>query len=313
MAAPILTTRRHILRKTFFHAVLPLMLAAPAASAMASDAITAANNTIGLAIGGQNLAYHESPEGTALNIPSTIGTGSAALPDGYLDSQIGTMPALSLSASRQGEVLGIPDVFTALNVMGAMGTTEYVGSQYTQHCNGIPGTSWYCSASWPSLDPHTRRDKTYTLDVLAKIGKAFPIGQRAQVTPYVSVGAHGLDRHMNRYWHLLAGPGVLVQYAVTGKLVVGADLAVQEVFSAHARESGVNYSLGSRPAVGLGLSADYAVTRRLHLTASYNLQRFRYGASPTQRNPSSNWKPYAFEPSSKTAIQSVMVGIAWAY
>lgn len=314
--APVLPASR-ALREAFHHVLVPLLLAAPAAHALANDAITAANNTIGLAIGGQNIAYHESAEGAWLNVPSTTGTGSAALPDGYLDSQIGTMPALSLSASRQGELFGIPDVFTALNVTGAMGTTTYIGSKYTKHCNGVPGTSWYCSSAWTSLDPHTERDREIMIDVLTKVGKSFPIGARAQITPYLAFGGRWWNQNVGDYhplyrWNLITGPGVLAQVAVTSKLVLSLDLAVLETFGAHTQANEVDFQQGSRPAFALGLTTDYAISKRLHMTVSYNARLQRYGASASQKT---GWAsmPYAQEPDSKMTTQSVMVGLAWSY
>ena len=283
-----------------------------------NSAITSANNEIGLSIGGENIAYHEHYD-RAETWPSTS--------DGDLDSQIGTMPALALNFSRQGALFGVSNVFLALNVSGAVGKTEYTGTTIYQHCRGIiPGTN-YCSSYWPEYGPYSEHDTEATVDVAGKIGKAFPLGARAQVTPYVTIGGHLWNRNVasqngdDYYWNLEAGPGVLIQYAATNRLVLGVDLAALESFAAHAHENGTDFRLGSRPMLTASLSADYAVSKRFHLTARYTVEHFRYGASPSENcSPGETVGPFgtqgpmcSFEPSSWTTTQAMMVGASYAF
>jgi opacity protein-like surface antigen len=278
---------------------IAIAMAACCASAHADDAITAANNEIGLTIGGENIAYHES----AKEVQNPAG------PDGYLDSNIGTMPAVGLNLTRQGALFGIEGVYLSLNVSGAVGKTEYTtGSAVYQQCSGIPGTSSYGTFCDSLLGRYSESHSNFTVDAAAKIGKAFMIGSHAQLTPYLEYGVHEWQRSLSfcdcNYSHQEIGPGVLVQYALTRRLVMSANVSVTETLNARAREDGVDYRLGSRPVETVGLGIDYALTRRVHATASYSLQHFRYGASPVIAG--------SLEPNSWTTNQAVMLGLAYA-
>ncbi len=272
------------------------------ATAYAGETITNTNNEVVVSVGGQNLAYHE--------VPSSLASAPVRQ-DGYFDSNIGTMPAFGLDVTRQGTLAGISNVFLALDMTGAVGKTEYTGTAFSTQCNGIPTSILVCS---PVSRPHAERDSEFTFDVDAKIGKAIPLGSRAQVTPYVTVGAQVWDRNAawlngdDSYRQWDAGTGILVQCAATNRLVLGVDVALEEVFGAHAHEDGVVYPLGSRPLLAAALSADYAVTRRLHLAVTYRFQHFRYGISPV-RGPQGG----SIEPASWTTTQAVMAGIGWRY
>jgi hypothetical protein len=285
-------------------AALACALMACCLSAQANDAITSANNEVGLSIGGENTSYHE--------LASSEGGGPSG-PDGYLDSNIGTIPAFGMNLTRQGGLFGISNVFLALDVTGAIGRTEYTTGAYPyQHCSGLPGTSFYCSFSSTKYGSYTESDQGFTIDTSVKLGKAFPIGASAQVTPYLTVGAQTWHRNVrlfqgndDYYRNLEAGPGLLFQYSPTSRLVLGADFALEETFGAHAHEGEQDFALGSRPMETVALTADYAITKSLHATVSYSLQHFRYGASGVIDG--------TYEPSSWTTNQTAMLGLAFAY
>jgi hypothetical protein len=287
---------------------LALLLIATLAgsAAQANDAITAVNNEVGLSIGGENISYHEWQSGSS--IPTQ--------PDGYLDSNYGTMPAVGLSLTRQGSIFSISNIYTALSVQGAFGRTQYSGSMSHSICSGTPGTGLddtrSCGVKW---EPYRTSTSDDTLDVSARIGKAFPLGARAQITPYVVFGAHAWNRNVpwlngdDVYWNLIGGVGGLGQYALTNRLVLGLDVGALESFAANAHENGLDFHLASRPMLTGTLSADYAATKHLHLTASYSVAHYRYGGSPSVCIGES----CSFEPDSLTTTQTVMVGIAYSY
>jgi hypothetical protein len=292
------------MRQAILAAIAAAILCVSAA-VHADDAITAVNNEVGLSIGGENISYHEASDGGEL--PDG--------PDGYLDSQIRTMPALSLNVTRQGALFGVSNVYLSLAVSGSAGKTQYVGSAEVPHCNGIPGTSSFCSMESFTNEEVAERDNESSLDASGRVGKASQFGARAQITPYVEFGAHAWNRNLSFmngndvYWNLSGGVGVLGQYALTNRLVVGLDLGALESFAANAHENGVDFHLGSRPMLTGALSADYAATKHLHLTANYSVAHYRYGGSPSVCIGES----CSFEPDSWTTTQTVMVGIAYSY
>jgi opacity protein-like surface antigen len=271
--------------------------------AQANEAITAANNELGIQVGGQNVAYHESNAA-----PSPLPTG----PDGYMDSEIGTMPSVELSYTRQGALLGLSNIYTQLSATVTTGKLEYTsGSVIKQQCSGIPGTSWYCSSVFPVQTSLGENHSSYEIDLGGRIGRAFELGDRAQLTPYVALGGHYWMRHApgagnDIYWNGYAGAGLLAQYAVTPRLVVGLDAGVSETFNAYSEETDTRYPLGSRPMLTASLGADYAMTRHWHVTAAYTVSHWRYGASPFESSGT-------YEPADWTTTQAVMVGLAYSF
>ncbi|MFK4448379.1 opacity protein-like surface antigen [Caballeronia udeis] len=287
---------------------LALMLIATLAgsAAQANDAITAVNNEIGLSIGSQNIAYHESN-----GAPSWLPTG----PDGYMDSEIGSMPSYALTYSRQGSLFGLSNVYTQLNATVTAGQIEYTSGSIvtmTMKCSGLPGTSStsYCSEE-PVQSSFAQNHSSYEIDLSGRLGRAFEVSKKAQVTPYVSLGGHYWLRHApgageDTYTNGYAGIGALTQYALTPRLVVGLDAGVAETFGAASFESNVRYPLGSRPMIAASLGVDYAVSKRWHVTAAYAMAHWRYGASNFQSS-------HTYEPADWTTTQTVSIGIAYSY
>lgn len=286
--------------------------------AHANESIEAANTEIGLSMGGQNIAYHEVGL-QSVGMPQAYNwAGGGAEPDGWLDSQVGTMPAFSIALSRQGDLLGLNNVYLSAVVTGAVGNTKYGTYGWTPHYAANN------QGMWETYGPIGEADQDFAVDGSFKIGRAFELGQRAQITPYVTFGGRVWSRNVSwfygddYYWHLAGGVGVLAQYAVTPRLVVGLDASAQEAFSANAHEGGVDFPLGSRPMLAGALTADYRLTKHLHATASYSVQRIRYGNSPGEGPVYGGAMPgdptyQSMEPQSRTVTQTVLVGMAYSF
>ncbi|WP_270956518.1 hypothetical protein [Burkholderia pseudomallei] len=247
---------------------------------LANGAIDAANNEVGLSVGGQNTSFQAGA-----------------------DSTIGTMPAFGVNVQRQGPLFGIQNVYTALAVNGSAGRQTYqTPAGFDRSC--------------ARFAPYSESDSAFAIDVSGKVGKGVPLGAAWQLTPYIEGGYHYWNRHVSwspsgyAYQHGYVGLGLLTQYAPTSRLVVGLDLSAAETISPNVHVQGQSLSLQSRPILAATFSADYALTQRLHLTASYGVQRFRYGQSQLVDTVYSG---LAFEPSSQTTTQSIMLGAAYAF
>lgn len=267
-----------------------------ARSAWSNEAIVSANNEIGIAAGGHNTSYHE----IAIPGQKWLTTDS----NGYLDSEIGTQGMWRADVSRQGAAFGLQGIYSAASLSVSHGPTDYVG---------------YTVGGFPVVLAHPDT----TIDASVRAGRAFEIGAAVQVTPYVQYAFHrwyrdigGLNRE--RYSHHEAGPGVLIQYAPTARLVLSADLQVGYTFAANVTgPSGVQgrpdfiLHLGARPSEQIAVATDYAITRMLHLTMRYEVQHFTYGASPLGAGYSQGLT--IMEPSSKTTNQAFVAGVAYAF
>lgn len=262
-------------------------IALAASSAYADDAILNANNQVSLSGGIQNLNYKEISD-----IPAFSGT---------LDSEKGTQAAFGVSASRQGSIFGIKDVYTSVSTSFAFGNTTYDGHMLDFAFTPYQGTS-----------------KDFTSDVQLRIGKAFRFGGRSQfqVVPFVQYAFHYWNRNVasmytEEYSHSAFGGGVLAQVAPTEKLVLSLDVAVSAMVGAQMETGGYPAAkMESKPITQVGVGVDYAVTKHLHVNASYKYANYQYGRSPMVTNASGMTM---YEPNSKTTQNLVMVGIGYSF
>lgn len=266
--------------------------------AHANEAIIDSNNEIGISAGNENFQYHEHnefPPGESVRDVN---------PPHWLDSNVGNMPAINLHLSRQGPLFGISDVFTSIDLTYAKGNTTYVGNsvQYEWLSYHGPDISRVYS-------PLRFNSPGWTADAAVKVGKGIPLGSRWQLTPYLTAGAHVWNRDSNYphnyYSHGQAGIGFMLQYSPISRLVLGLDASAQEAFSSKVSENGEVYDLGSKPILTGKISADYAMTRHWHVTASYTVSQFRYGHSQVING--------VWEPSDVTTTQTVMGGLAYSF
>ncbi|TKC88693.1 hypothetical protein FAZ69_13125 [Trinickia terrae] len=258
---------------------------AHADAAPGADALLSANNQLSVSIGGHRLDYTES---TATVNP--------------LDSETGTQLAYRIAAVRQGSVLGLTNVYLSAAVSYAAGTTAYDG---------------YLEDSLGNLYPYQSTTHDKTADVSIKLGRAFSISPfgNAQLVPYIAYGYHSWVRdssdtqygYYEHYRHQTVSAGLIGQYAFTPRLVGSADISVGRTFGAKMTASIVSgtFNLGAKPVVTGMLGLDYAVTKRLHINASYQVTRFNYGMSNTVGG--------YYEPDSKTTEQLYLIGIGYSF
>jgi hypothetical protein len=245
------------------------------------DPIQAANSHFAITAGAATLAYHE------------YATGGGA----YLDSETGALPALTLDAARQGNLLGIPDLYTDGALTLISGPTHYSGSSLATDA--------------PESFSHWTAEVDYSL----KMGKGFRVAPRWQVTPYFEYALRYWARmSQERYLENDVGAGVLTQYAVTPKLVVGADVAMTKPLTADVITPDFTVHQQSNWNPTMTLSADYALTRRVHLLASYQYRHAHYGQSRTADHTTyygipGNW----YEPADRTTQNIVMAGASIAF
>jgi predicted porin len=268
-----------------------LITAALCAAAHANDAITAANNQVSFSLGGHKMLYHE------LDNHQTTGGK-------YLDSEHGYQPTTQLAASRQGTLLGIDKVYTAAALTLTRGHTSYEG--------------YAIALSSPNgHGDHITQSKTGTMvDLDLKLGRGFEIASpNFQLTPYLGYGYHHWTRDsIETYSWSTVSLGLLAQYALTPKLVVSAELSYGKTLDPQLRtQNGINVGLGSRPSRSASLGVDYAMSKRLHLKASYQINNYAFGESDVVAGRYAGVNGIWYEPTSRTTRQALMVGVAWSF
>ncbi|GAB3625423.1 hypothetical protein PTE30175_01419 [Pandoraea terrae] len=258
--------------------------------ANAQEAILRANNQVWAGLGGHHLQYDERIDAARS------------------DSESGTQFAGALGGVAQGTVFGLSNIYAAGSLRFARGNTQYNG--YLQDNRG--------RVVVPSYQMDTR---STTADLTLKVGRAFPLAAgRAQLTPYASYTYHDWIRDSTRnpvgfyerYRHHVVSAGLMGQFEVTPGLVANADVRAGTMVGANMTLSGSSntFNLGNKPVYSAGLGLDYAVARNVHVNASYEWTRFKYGRSDlTPVTPGIT----AYEPDSRTTQQVWMVGLGYAF
>lgn len=257
-----------------------------------ADVLQDVNNAVGLSFGLSHLDYVESDSRNQLG-------GKP------LDSENGNQYAFRASIVRDGDIGPVTNVYTELTASFSAGSVKYNGYQLD-----VASTTGFGHKVAFSHNP-----MQYDLGI--KIGKTFRIQPKFQITPYLSYGYHRWNRFDSEYYtHHEVGGGILAQYALTDKIVLGLDVNAAEVIGGQAYATGIpTYRLSSKPAIGVTVSGEYAVSKHLHLTASYNYRRFSYGQSNGSQTGvygnqySTGW----FEPASKTNSNTVMIGAKYVF
>lgn len=254
--------------------------------AQAGNPVLDVNNQITGSVGAHELVYHELDT-------SKITTGP------YLDSETGTQPGINLGYVSQSKAFGISNVYFSTELNYAKGTTAYDG---------------YLMGSGKLVPFKNTTDDT-TTNLSARLGRGFTfdIVPDLQVTPFVGVAQQTWVRSMRgqygyqeTYSHANFEIGTLVQFAVTDKLVAGADASFGRSFSSKMKTSGYDtFKLGSDATNSLGVSLDYAVTPKVHAKAGFKTTSFKYGQSPSQAG--------VLEPSSESTIREINFGAGYAF
>lgn len=266
----------------FMIATAPGAYAAGSQTGNGSNVIIDSNNQVALRFIGTYLDYSEYG-------------GDYGTPTGLLDTERGWVPGVGIKASVMKNLL-LGNDYLAAEFSWNKGHTHYVGA----YIGGGP----YGSV--------VGNDGATFVDFDVKYGKGFSLQSGLMLTPYATVGYHHWDRAVNQgetYSHGYAGGGAMLQYAATDRLVLTADGMIGGTFGSHinvAGPTGFSAALGNSMTYKLGLSADYALTRQLHMSAGVDYTDFKYGASALQ--PS-----LYYEPHSTSHVTTFNIGIGYAF
>lgn len=265
---------------------LSLPLAAQAeTSAQVNPSILSTNNQLTLFSQIQKVDYTENG-GTYGSDPGTMDTENGSISGG----------GVSLSFMEDA-FLG--NDYLYLSYKQASGNIDYVGAYLG---SGLPYGSLH-SSSGASIK-----------DFSIRYGKGFVTGANSLITPYLEFGHHRWDRTLTafqeeNYKHRYYGLGANYQYAATDKLILSANVMVGHTMSAEMDTNSAELqstSLGNAAIVRAGLGVDYAVSKKLHLSATYNYETFKYGHSQLNGNG-------YYEPDSTTKYNQYTLGVGYAF
>jgi opacity protein-like surface antigen len=155
-----------------------------------------------------------------------------------------------------------------------------------------------------------------------RLGKGFEVQPNLMVTPYLGVGYHDWQRKVNdgeEYSNGYVGGGMLVQWAPASGFVLSAHGLIGSAFGSYIDVLGSYHPASVMATIGgvfsgplgdsaiyrVGLSADYALTRTIHLNAGVEWVDYKYGESAIY----DGW----YEPDSSTSNTTVRVGLGYAF
>jgi hypothetical protein len=252
--------------------------------------ILVANNQVTLDAVGHNLDYHES---------------TPLFP--VFDSEKGWQPGVQITGSAMGNWGPIRNI--------------YVMGQFTW----ISGKTNYWAPFGPPLGaPVSLQNGAEFMDFDFGVGQGIVVAPNWMLTPYVGVGFHSWDRDISNaigpfgyhesYAHGYAGPGLLVQYAASGRIVLSGygligstfDPKMKTSFNGGAAMLQDTYGLNTSVIYKAGASADFALTPQWHLNVGADYTNFKYGASPVAPDRTN-------EPDSRTQIWTVKAGFGYSF
>jgi hypothetical protein len=267
---------------------LPVKAAAPAI--VEENYIIESNNQISVDFVAPHLDYAE------------YGDGRLGTQTGILDTEKGWVPGVGGKLSVMNNWI-FQNFYFAAEGSYAKGKTDYVGSVI----GGVFG-------SVVTKDPAVFKDADF------RLGKGFQLSPNAMFTPYFEYGWHQWVRTVNAgetYTNQYAGVGGLLQISPGPKWVFSANGFVGSTIDPHifiAANPGSNLaihtSLGTSVTYKVGLAADYAITRNLHVNAGVDFAHFNYGASPSVADP---FAGFIWEPMSKSFVTTAKVGLGYAW
>lgn len=221
--------------------------------------------------------------------------------DGYLDKENGNQNGLQLAFKSQRRLVNsTDDLYVEGRFTDINGKTLYQG-----HLDTI---------SYP--DYATVTDDRINEAVL-RVGLSRFNEDQILATSYLQYDYRDWDRSLEgpsgykeAYMHHALGFGMRFQESPGIHWVVTEELGYSRTL--HAHMDTVNwktgeyntFKLGGGNVYNLGISADYALSRHMHLTGGYEFQQFTYGHSGDYSG--------MMEPDSRTTLQRVKFGIAYA-
>ncbi len=216
------------------------------------------------------------------------------------DRENGWAPGVAASARWMGDVAGLKTVYVAASVTYNGGQQDYHGSVF---------------ATDTPLD--FRSGLANTL-VQAELGKGFMLSPRLVITPAAAFGWSLWRRDLGPsqiedYEGFTAGAMMHADYAATQRLVLRAAAGVAEEIAPRITFNyahGYTTDLAARAAYQASLGADYALTRRLHLSADAAWSTFSYGRSAVVQTLE---RGRIFEPASTTTDARLQAALAYAF
>ena len=262
---------------------IALMTISVAAFAGTSD-IKASNNQVGIQLIGTNVNYKETGNGT-------VGAAGKTL-----DTENGNVNGFALTASVMRD-LWLGNDYMAAEYSRNSGSTGYVGSAQ----GGVYGSVVRSSGA-------TMNDYSF------RYGKGFSLSEQVMLTPYGEIGHHQWYRGVNlgeTYTNSYYGVGVMGQYSPIPKLVMTANGFVGSTARSNIDVTGIgSANLGNSGLYRIGLSADYAITAKIHGNVGVDYTSFKYGASAWQSlGGGLTWA----EPNSSTNNTTVKAGLGYAF
>lgn len=213
--------------------------------------ITAAANQLRLGVGALHQNYKEFNDGLVGVLPSV------------LDSELGSIPALQLSASLLRE-----RIYAELQVGLVYGSTTYTG--YLQY----PG---------PVYVPYVGKTDNFIFRAQGRVGIPFRPASILTLVPYVEVGDHFWRRdigYIEDYSHYQIGVGGKILLRLAPGVVAEAGLGFGSTFLANMRLDGDDFELGSEPYRHGLLAMDIRLAGRWHLRLSGEYRDWQYEQSP---------------------------------
>jgi hypothetical protein len=222
----------------------------------------------------------------------------------------GTLPGLL--DTEKGWVPGFGAKLSVMNsafVNNAYFEAEFTRSQSrTAYEGGVIGGCGYGCV--------LKDDEAIFTDFHNRYGQGFEVQPDFMITPYVEWGYHRWNRAVNAgetYDNYYVGAGGMAQYSPLSRLVLSANAMIGATVGSWIDVNAItgfapawSDKLGNSLTYDIGGSADYGVTRSLHVTAGLDYAYFKYGASPLQ--PSG-----FFEPRSATGMTTAKLGLGYAF
>ncbi len=261
------------------------------ASFATEQTIIDSNNQLSVKLVLKKLAYEEN------------GNGRLGTTVGLLDTEKGYVPGYGIGLKFMGNAL-LDKGYLDLEVSHSSGHTDYVGSSIGGgHFGSVTGTS-----------------SARLLDLSARIGEGFTVGQNFMLTPFLEIGHHKWYRGVNAgetYNHSYYGGGLLAQTSVGNKFVLSFDGMLGRTFSstidvASGSIPGFSANLGNSITYRFGASADYVITKGIHLNLGINYTRFKYGITklfPVPGFPGA----FQWEPDSQSRYTVFHAGVGMAF
>lgn len=259
--------------------------------ANADSPIIRSNNMVGISFADTRFNYTETGNGILGNDGET------------LDTEKGWVPGVRISASLMKDLI-VDKFYLAGAFTWNNGATKYTGSLI----GGVFGSV-------------VQDDGAIVRDFDFRIGKGFEITSNFMATPFLGFGSHYWSRKVNAgevYTHDYYGLGLLLQYALTPKFVLSADVLAGRTTGSRIDVAyidpvfnGFTGGLGGSGLYKVGFGADYALTEAFHLNAGLEYTAYRYGMSDLFLLGDNSC--CVGEPRSTTSTVTARVGLSYAY